>query len=144
MKLLSLIIFTLFHTLCLGQTQHSDDEKNIKTILQKQEAAWNQGDIELFMSYYAKSDSISFTGKSGVNYGWQNILDSYKKNYPDKSAMGRLAFDIIDFRMLGQKHAAVIGQFTLYREKDKPTGYFSLIFEKQEGHWRIIADHTSG
>ena len=37
------------------------------------------GNLEEFMSFYWKSDSLMFIGKNGIQYGWQKTLDNYKK-----------------------------------------------------------------
>ena len=71
------------------------DEITIRKILDDQAMAWNRGDIEGFMQGYWKNDSLLFIGKSGITTGWQRTLNNYKKSYPDTTAMGKLAFDIV-------------------------------------------------
>lgn len=138
-------ICLLLSTLLLACKQYNPDidQLAIKAVLQQQQDAWNTGDIPSFMSYYAQSDSISFTGSKGISYGWTTILNNYIKAYPDQETMGQLKFDILNMKNLGQEHFLVLGKFTLIRTNDQPSGYFSLVFEKQESGWKIIADHTS-
>lgn len=112
-------------------------------VMRDQEAAWNKGDMQGFMKGYAQSDSTLFVGKTRVNYGWQTVLDSYLKAYPDTAAMGNLQFDLIRVVPLNDTHAYVVGKWTLL-ENDKPaSGHFVLIFEKTDSGWRIIVDGTS-
>lgn len=121
----------------------AQDSKQILAVLAAQQNAWNSGDLNTFMSGYAQSDSLLFVGKSGPTYGWQQTLDNYKKNYPDKSAMGTLAFSIKKVQLLSKDTALVLGGWHLQREKDEPQGYFTLIFKKFKDGWKIIVDHTS-
>jgi ketosteroid isomerase-like protein len=120
----------------------SADEVAIRKVLNTQEAAWNSGNIENFMKGYWDSDSLMFIGKS-VTYGWQKTLDNYKKRYPDTTAMGKLSFDLLEFKTLTPGYYFVIGKWHLQRSMGNLEGYFTLLFEKINGQWFIIADHSS-
>jgi len=139
MKRLILIpIFLLGLVIC-----HAQDKEAVMKVLATQQDAWNRGDIEGFMQGYWKSDSLMFVGKTAPVYGWQTTLDHYKKGYPNRAAMGRLTFDIIQVKMLDPSNAFVMGGWKLKREKDEPGGYFTLWFRKINGEWKIVCDHTS-
>ena len=92
------LLFSLLMLLTLAAKAQSGDEKEIRSLLQQQTAAWNKADIEGFMQTYWRSDSLMFIGKNGVVWGWQPTLDNYKKSYPGTAAMGQLAFDIIQVK----------------------------------------------
>lgn len=115
----------------------------ISLVMQQQEEAWNKGDMEGFMAGYAQSDSTLFVGKTRVNYGWQKVLDSYLKAYPDKATMGKLHFDLIRIVPLNKNHAYVVGKWSLTENENPASGHFVLIFEKSEKGWQIIVDGTS-
>ncbi|WP_457269373.1 YybH family protein [Pedobacter sp. UYEF25] len=115
----------------------------ILTVLHTQQTAWNNGDIERFMKGYLKSDSLLFIGSNGPTYGWQTTLDNYKKSYPDKAAMGKLTFDIKKVTVLAGDAAFVMGSWSLKRATDNPHGFFTLLFKKKDGQWKIAVDHTS-
>lgn len=115
----------------------------IESVMRAQEVAWNQGDLHGFMEGYAQGDSTIFVGKTRINYGWQKVLDSYIKGYPDKAAMGHLQFDLIRIVPIDGTHAYVVGKWTLTENENPASGHFVLIFEKLEGAWRIIVDGTS-
>lgn len=117
--------------------------KSIRDVLQKQEVAWNAGDIKSFMEGYWHSDSLLFIGKSGPKYGWQNTLDNYIKSYPDVTAMGKLSFDILKIEVVGKKSAFVVGKWHLQRSMGDLGGCFTLFWKKMDGHWLIVADHSS-
>jgi len=119
------------------------DEVAVRKILSDQSEAWNRGDIEAFMKGYWKNDSLTFTGKSGITYGWNKTLNNYKRNYPDATAMGKLAFTIISATNLSPEYFHVIGRWHLQRTIGDLEGHFTLLFKKIKGQWLIIADHSS-
>jgi ketosteroid isomerase-like protein len=122
---------------------NKEAELKIKKLMSEQQAAWNNGDLEEFMQPYQKNDELKFVGKSGLNKGWQTTLDNYKKSYPDKEKMGTLLFENLEFEPLGTVHFLVIGKWNLFRKSDTLSGHYSLVWEKQEHGWKIIADHSS-
>lgn len=142
-KKISLIAFL---AVVLGAASIKSPKKEKEAILKvmnEQQECWNNADLKCFMSFYHKSDSIQFVAKNGVNYGWENIYKSYQKGFPNAEAMGKLTYTIIDVDIYGKNHAMVTGKFELIRKEDKPSGYFTLIWEKIDGKWLIISDHTS-
>ncbi len=115
----------------------------IRALLQKQTASWNKGNLEEFMTTYWQSDSLIFIGKRGPTYGWQATLDNYKKSYPDTTAMGKLAFNILEMKPLSADVYFVVGKWHLQRTVGDLQGHFSLIIKRIRGNWKIIADHSS-
>jgi len=124
------------------QAQRSDREA-ITAVLNAQESAWNRGDVDAFLVGYWHSAELTFSGSSGVARGWAGVLARYKKNYPDKAAMGQLDFSELEFRFLGPDAALVLGRWHLKRENDDLGGVFSLVWQRFPDGWRIIHDHTS-
>jgi ketosteroid isomerase-like protein len=113
--------------------------------MRNQENSWNEGDLKSFMDTYWKSDSLSFIGKSGINYGWQTTLENYQKSYKNKSEMGTLSFDNISITQLSLKYIYVIGKWHLNRLKPLKdlSGHYTLIWQKIDGEWVIVSDHSS-
>lgn len=118
-------------------------KQTINALFEQQIRAWNDGNVNDFMLGYWNDERLIFVGSTGPTYGYQNTLEGYKKRYPDRAAMGRLAFDILEKRQWDKRTIQVIGKFTLYREKDTPTGHFSLLVRKIKGRWLIVSDHSS-
>jgi|SRR5580700_3570237 ketosteroid isomerase-like protein len=133
---------------CLGArvnaAQQRSAESEIRSVLDMQTSAWNRGDIDTFMTGYWKSEETEFVGASGIARGWQAVLDRYRRKYPDAKAMGRLTFSNLEVHAVCPDSAFVIGEFQLERDKDRPTGIFTLNFRKFAEGWRIVADHTTG
>ncbi|WP_316850202.1 YybH family protein [Pedobacter agri] len=138
-------IFTLIFCciVSFASAQTTNDKKAILNVLETQRQAWNKGDVETFMEGYVKSDSLLFVGKSGPTYGWQQTLDNYKKTYQGKAGMGILTFGIKKVEFLNKDVAFVLGSWHLKRDKDEPQGYYTLLFRKINGIWKIIVDHSS-
>lgn len=112
-------------------------------ILHAQQRAWNRGDIDGFMSGYARSRSTIFVSEDTVTRGWQTVRNRYKKKYSDREKMGTLAFSDLEITPLGPSAAIVIGRWQLKRKIDKPHGRFTLVFRHLTEGWRIVHDHTS-
>lgn len=137
-------LFTGFDTMYIDQQKQPANWKSeIDSIMDFQDKAWNQGDLEAFMQPYHQSDSLLFVGSRGLTYGWKNTLDNYRKSYPDKEQMGTLHFENDEYRTLGENNALVIGRWHLYRAKDTLQGSYSLNWQLIKGEWKIIADHSS-
>ncbi len=145
-KILFVTILILVYSTMINAQSSSESEsakQAIKQVIVDQSKAWNRGDIDGFMEGYWKSDKMVFISGNTITRGWQQALDRYKKGYPDKATMGKLLFSELEIEPLSQDAAVVIGRFTLIREKDKPTGLFTLTFKKIDGKWVIVMDHTS-
>jgi ketosteroid isomerase-like protein len=127
----------------VGAKAQSAGESAIRKLLAAQNAAWNRGDIDSFMKGYWENDSLMFIGKSGVTYGWANTLNNYKKGYPDTAAMGQLSFTLIEVKRLSKKYYHVTGKWFLKRSIGDVGGHYTLLFEKINGQWVIISDHSS-
>lgn len=141
MRKLILSVIVVFSVVIVSA--QSKDETIIRSTLETQRLAWNEGNVEKFMEAYWKSDSLMFIGKSGVTYGWQNTMDNYKKGYPDTAAMGKLAFDILHVKRLSVMYFSVVGKWHLTRSIGDVGGHFTLIFKKVKNKWVIVSDHSS-
>ena len=137
------LIATLLCFICLAAFAQTADQKQILKVLSAQTAAWNNGDLDKFMIGYLKSDSLMMIGKSGITYGYKQILDNYKRNYSDESKMGKLFFDILEVKRLSAEYYFVIGKWFLKRSAGDVGGHYTLLFRKIKGKWLIVADHSS-
>lgn len=138
------ILFVLIGSNAYSQQRLENDDINaVRAILKSQETAWNNADINSFMEGYWQSEKLVFVGSKGPTYGFLNTLERYKASYPNKEAMGTLNFDLLFIEQWDEKTIQVIGKFTLTRENDQPTGFFTLLFRKIDSVWKIVSDHSS-
>jgi len=142
MKRNILLLISFFIT-ALVSAQINKDEKEITELLNRQTQSWNKGNLDEFMSSYWHSDSLIFVGKSGVTYGYANALNNYKKNYSDSAKMGKLFFEILQVKKLSVNYYWVLGKWFLKRSIGNLGGQYTLLFKKINGHWMIVADHSS-
>ena len=126
--------------LLLAQT---DD---VRAVLQHSEEAWNRGDLAAFASYYEDSPETTFIGREVVRGGVEAILERYRRTYPTRESMGKLAFSNVEVRTLAPGVALVTGEFHLERTAaggGNAAGRYTLILRKTPAGWKIIHDHTS-
>ena len=138
-----IVLLSACHSAEVIPADRTAEAASIDSLMQAQQSAWNNADIEGFMQPYWKSDSLCFIGKRGLTFGWQNTLDNYRKGYPDAAAMGRLQFTNHSLDVLSDDHAYVIGKWELFRVADTLSGHYSLLWKKISGKWVIVADHSS-
>ena len=126
-----------------ARQENSNAESQIRALLDQQAAAWNRGDLSAFMAGYWQSSKTTFAGPSGIQRGYDAVLDRYRHTYPDRTAMGELTFSDLQIHMLSPEAAFVLGHWQLKRANDTPGGVFTLILRRFPEGWRIIHDHTS-
>ncbi|HSY70213.1 MAG TPA: nuclear transport factor 2 family protein [Edaphobacter sp.] len=123
----------------------SRQELNIIKVLLAQENAWNKGDLTAFADTFKDSpDTLVITHQ--VSRGFAGLLDEYKHDYPNKAAMGTLAYSDLEVHPLDENFAVVVGKYHLERSKKDggiAEGLFSLVLENTDKGWRIIVDHTT-
>ncbi|WP_138432916.1 YybH family protein [Winogradskyella algicola] len=144
MKSIHFVLMLLLFNCNNNQDQQKDtfetDKAEILKVLNTQEIAWNNHDLEGFMQGYWKSDSLKFYGSRGLTYGWKNTLNNYKKGYPTKAESGKLNFVINDISKIEGDNYWVMGEYHLKREAGNVNGIFIIIFKKINGEWKIIVD----
>jgi len=118
-------------------------KEDILEVLRSQQDSWNQGDINGFMNYYLNNEELTFAGSNGITKGHEQVLKRYLNTYDTADKMGTLKFNVLEFRQISPTSAYLIGEWALQRTADNPSGYFTLVWEKVNGEWKIIHDHTS-
>jgi len=141
---LAVVLVAAFAAGCQTPGRNSSRvEAAVTAALEQQVREWNAGNLAGFMETYAKTDRIRFASGGDVSLGWQTVFDRYQKRYGDRAAMGTLTFSDLDITLLGPDAALAFGRWRLKREKDEPSGLFTLVFRKTPEGWRIVHDHTS-
>ena len=141
--LIVLFVFYIPQLVIAQQRLGEQDELQIKETFFKTESAWNNADIDGFMEGYWKSEKLTFVGSKGLTYGWEATRERYMKGYPDKTAMGKLRFTILELSKIEENSALMIGKFYLSRSIGDMQGHFTLVWKKIDGNWVIISDHSS-
>jgi beta-aspartyl-peptidase (threonine type) len=124
----------------------ADVATQIVQVCRAQEAAWNRGDLEGFMSAgYSNTPNLTFFSGGSVTRGYDAMLARYKQSYQaEGKEMGRLEFSSLEPIPLNTQQAVLRGRWRLHFERqDDVGGLFTLIFLRTGDGWRIIHDHTS-
>jgi ketosteroid isomerase-like protein len=140
MKILATVCFCVISVLACAQ---DSDEQQIRSILDRQVAAWNRGDLRAFMNGYWESDSLMYIGKGGVTYGYAPTLQNYIRNYGDTARMGKLSFQLLHVQRLSDDVYFVVGKWSLRRSAGDTGGHYTLVWRKINGRWVIVSDHSS-
>ena len=83
----------------------SRQELNIVKVLLAQENAWNKGDLAGFASGYKDSPDTLFVTHQ-VFRGFAGLVDEYKHDYPNRTAMGTLSYSDLEVHPLDARRLA--------------------------------------
>jgi ketosteroid isomerase-like protein len=137
----TLLVLSLLHINAAADT--TAIQSAVRAVLDQQVKDWNAGDVVKFMRGYDRSEKTRFASGGNITLGWQAVLERYQRTYSDKAAMGTLTFSDIDITVASEDTALAFGRWHLKREKDEPSGLFTLLFRKTADGWKIVHDHTS-
>ncbi len=152
MKRLMLVLLAL---LWIPQAMAQDEgaaRTAIEAVLVDSVEGWNTGDIDRFMAVYSDDPMASFTNSRSISHGKEGMKTHYLVVYPKQfggsaaAAPQKLTIGVDRFRMLGADYALVIGHWKLVTNGDEvkaEVGMTSLVFHREAGGWKIIADHSS-
>ncbi|TMM57505.1 nuclear transport factor 2 family protein [Maribacter algarum] len=119
-----------------------DDVAVIRSILDKQQKAWSENDLEGFMSGYWQSEELTYFSRGKISKGWQTTLANYKRNYPTTKETGTLNFEIANITQINEDAYWVMGSYFLTREAGNANGTFMIVFKRINGEWKIIGDSS--
>ncbi|HET9226430.1 MAG TPA: polysaccharide deacetylase family protein [Thermoanaerobaculia bacterium] len=127
--------------------------EDVRKLIETQVAAWNRGDLEAFTSAYA--EDAAFLSPTGLTRGRNDVLERYRKRYPDGKAMGTLRLEPIEMRPAvgteftlvgGAKPSRVHGVSVAarwelsYPDKEPATGLTLIVFRRGREGWEIVQD----
>ena len=113
---------------------------DVTKVLIAQEAAWNKGDLDAYVSHY-KDDPTTEAVLSGPVRGLPNIRSAFHINYPSRDSMGQIENSEVQVRALGENFALATGKYHLSRTKKSggdAEGTFLSIMEKTAAGWQVI------
>lgn len=129
-----------------GKAQDGDGgPAAVRSVLDRQVADWNRGDLDGFLTGYWNSPQVVFQSGGQRYDGFEAMRDRYRRRYRSEGrAMGRLAFSGLDVLPLGPEAALARGRWQLTMpDGSTPGGLFTVIFRKFPDGWKIVHDHTS-
>lgn len=141
-----LLVLTLAPALLAEEaaSKETSVRQQIETLLTEQAADWSAGNLEAFCSAY--EEDVVFVSPTGLTSGRQEVLERYKRRYPDKAAMGTLTLEVEEVRVAGPetraRAASAVARWKLsYPEKEPAEGLTLLVFHRDpDGPWKIVQD----
>jgi ketosteroid isomerase-like protein len=116
-------------------------------LLERQQAAWNEGDVEGFAAEgYWQSPELTFFSGGDVVKGYGPFLERFRARYGEsRESMGRLEFSGLELVWRDSDGALVRGRWRLTGRASAPDagGLFTLFLRRFGDGWRIVHDHTS-
>src|SRR5579875_1138111 len=112
LKSISAILLSLVCILPIRAGGQADEQRAILAVLDKSADDWNRGDLEAFARSYKDGSDTELVGSTNV-YGFNAILERYRKHYANRTAMGKLTFSDEDVRQLDDRFATVTAHFHL-------------------------------
>jgi uncharacterized protein (TIGR02246 family) len=129
--------------LLISASSFADDsvDEAIIAQLRIQQDAWNNGDLNVFLSIYAPDEGLLVVGSDVILTGITEVRERYQAAYGSGESMGQLEFELSNLYLIDDNHAWVLGRWTL-TDDDVSTGFFTTLWQKNDGVWLIIRDHT--
>jgi ketosteroid isomerase-like protein len=128
--------------LIVAGSLRADPAETIKSHLTDQVQAWNDGQLEGFMSLY--HDNVTFYSGGTITRDKKPVTERYRARYfAEGKERGQLSFNDLDVKILGTDAAYVTGKFKAVMKEETSEGLFTLIFKKTDVGWKIMHDHTS-
>lgn len=129
-----------------ARAEEPSPEAQVAALLRMQAEAWSRGDLETFSSVYA--EDAAFLTANGLTRGRREVLERYRKRYPDAAAMGKLTLEVIETRVFPPgKEAAGVSVAARWRleypgQADRKTaeGLTLIVLRRTEKSWEIVQD----
>ncbi|NVK11417.1 MAG: nuclear transport factor 2 family protein [Gammaproteobacteria bacterium] len=130
--------------LLLSASSFADDsvDEAIIAQLRIQQDAWNNGDLNVFLSIYARDEGLMVVGSDVILTGITEVRERYETAYDTSESMGQLEFELNNLYLIDDNHAWVLGSWKLTDGDAESTGFFTTLWQKNDGVWLIIRDHT--
>ena len=121
-----------------------DLAEQVASLLDRQAAAWNSGDLEGFMSAYSPSPTTTYIGSTGLIEGYDGIRERYAPGFAQGAARDSLRFEGLRVRELDERVGIATARYVLEREGTvTSTGPFTLVLLNVEGAWLIVHDQSA-
>ncbi len=121
-----------------------DFATQVASMLDRQAAAWNAGDLERFMTAYHRSPESTYIGSSGLIEGYEGIRARYAPDFAAGAARDSLRFEALRVREVDTRVGVATARYVLEREGTvTSTGPFTLVLLNVEGAWLIVHDQSA-
>lgn len=125
--------------------EEEDPVRSVREMLLASADAWNQGDLDGFLSTYADAPSTSFMTLAGPIHGRDSIRAAYAPAFEGAGAVrDSLRFEDLSVRTIPPLMAVATGRYILERgDVITSNGWFTVVLRRASEGWRIVHDHSS-
>jgi len=121
-----------------------DLAEQVASLLDRQAAAWNAGDLDGFMSAYSPSPTTTYIGSTGLIEGYDGIRERYAPGFAEGAARDSLRFEGLRVREVDERVGVATARYVLERAGAvTSTGPFTLVLLNVEGAWLIVHDQSA-
>lgn len=131
-------------TLEVGEDEGSGLEASVTTMLQGSADAWNDGDLDGFVAIYSDGATTTSMTLDGPVQGIDRIRETYAAAFAPGAARDSLRLERLSVRQLPPLIGVATGKYVLHQgDEVTSSGWFTLVFRRVGGGWRVIHDHSS-
>ncbi len=111
----------------------------IRNVLAANAAAWNEGNLDAFMSAYVNSPELLLVKGDAVTTGARDVRRHFESDIA-ANGMGRIDYRDITVTLTSADVATAIGHYELKRDSGDTSGVINLVLKLVDGRWRIAQD----
>ncbi|MEZ5919882.1 MAG: SgcJ/EcaC family oxidoreductase [Parvularculaceae bacterium] len=115
-------------------------EDTVAAVLRASAAAWNEGNLEAYIAFYAPGQQTTLIDGADVMAGESQIRKRYERWVSDAGSMGRLNYSNLRVTLTAENVATVIGRYAVKAGERADKGLMTLVLRQSDGKWRIIQD----
>ena len=144
-----IIFASLMFAVSCNSNQASTIDKDklkaeVKSSMDGMVTAWNAHKLEEAFAHYWNSPEMLWINRTGVNKGYQSVLDGYLRDFEDRSNMGSFGYEFLHQEVFSDSVVFTTVRWSM-EVKDGSTygGVSSFVWKKKNGKWVIAAEHAS-
>jgi uncharacterized protein (TIGR02246 family) len=145
----ALVLLCLLVPAALQAAEPVAQTAQISALLRMQAEAWSRGDLEAFTSVYA--EDAAFLSPTGLTRGRREVLERYRRRYPDAAAMGKLTLEVLETRLFtagsasGQAAGASVAarwrlEYPGQADRKAAEGLTLIVLRRTATSWEIVQD----
>lgn len=117
-------------------------ESSVEAMLARMAEAWNAGDLDGVMAFYADGSTPALVTPEGPVYGRAQIRALYAPAFEGGAHREPIRFDDVDVRTLPPLVGIVTGRrVAISGTGDPGMGWFTIVVRRVGDGWRIVHDH---
>ena len=115
----------------------------VQQALEGQVQAWNTGDLEK-ATFYWNSPEMFWISKTGVQKGYQEVLDMYRTDFADSSQMGTYTYEPLHIEALSPEAVYYIFRWKMEKDGTRLMGDLSSqLWKMKDGNCVATSEHVS-